>query len=407
MKIVQRLVRWNLAIVATSVYVAVIAARASGREALLRSIGIPALRYSFGDLRVITAGWQCAQRAIDPLRSNPCDPEHRPMNYPRIWLLPGKIGLDDRPTVAIGVLLGGLFLVSVLVVFGRTSPRGSPIALLAICSPPCLLILERANNDIVVFALVVLAIVLSERTLSVHWALAPLAMASLLKLYPAVCLVGLLWRRPSRAMVIGSAVTLGSFVVYLLLSWEDLRLVSRGTPRPTTTAYGSSVLPDILGSGGRAADRFGLALLVLVFVGGCALGRKLRGKLASVGAGVPDQQTSPTPPSGPNQAFVLGTALYVGTYALGNNFDYRLVMLLLVIPQLLLWAREPTLAPFAWGALFAVIGSLWLGRIMLAVSPSVPPLDEVTNWMLVAALPALAIGTSSPMRLRSPRPARL
>lgn len=34
-------------------------------------------------------------------------------------------------------------------------------------------------------------------------------------------------------------------------------------------------------------------------------------------------------------AFRIGAGLFVGTFALGNNWDYRLVVLILTIPQLL------------------------------------------------------------------------
>lgn len=404
MKTRSRLLRWHLPIVAAGAFASVVAARAAGQEALLRAVGIPALPYAFGDLRSISSGWQCAQSALDPLRSNPCDPDLRPMNYPRIWLLPGKLGLDDRATVVLGVVLGGIFLVSVLILFRRVPSRDGPIALLAICSPPCLLLLERGNNDIVVFVLVLLAILLSERTRQ-SWGLVPLWIGAVLKLYPAICIIGLLLHRPSRSTAVGAVAALTGFAIYLVLTLEDLRSIS-ALPRRTVLSYGSSVLPDLIGvASASTRDRFGLILFLLVLAGGCVLGRRLRRDLARGHSELSGRRSglllalsdSPSPPSPPDRAFILGTALYLGTFALGNNFDYRLVMLLFVVPQILSWARESSLAPAAWGALGVVLGTLWLGHIISIGPPSLPPLDEAANWMLVAALPALAIATWSPM----------
>src|SRR5262249_28027873 len=39
--------------------------------------------------------------------------------------------------------------------------------------------------------------------------------------------------------------------------------------------------------------------------------------------------------------FLMGSAIYVGTFAIGANFNYKLVFLLFCIPQLMVWARNP------------------------------------------------------------------
>ena len=39
--------------------------------------------------------------------------------------------------------------------------------------------------------------------------------------------------------------------------------------------------------------------------------------------------------------FHAGALIYLGTFAVANNFDYRLVFLLLTLPQLVEWVRTP------------------------------------------------------------------
>ena len=85
-------------------------------------LGVPAYPHvPFADLRVITAAWDCARTGIDPLITNPCDPFHRAMNYPRIWLQIGlALRLGASATVPIGVVFVFLYGISMV-----QSPGGS------------------------------------------------------------------------------------------------------------------------------------------------------------------------------------------------------------------------------------------------------------------------------------------
>jgi hypothetical protein len=42
-------------------------------------------------------------------------------------------------------------------------------------------------------------------------------------------------------------------------------------------------------------------------------------------------------------AFRAGSAIYIGTFILSNNYDYRLMFLILTIPQLIIWSRYSSL----------------------------------------------------------------
>lgn len=95
--------------------------------------------------------------------------------------------------------------------------------------------------------------------------------------------------------------------------------------------------------------------------------------------------------------------LYLGSYALGNNYDYRLSMLLFVVPQLLSWTRCSVLSRYAWSTLVLTLGALWLGGIVYLHPDSLPAVDELANWLLVLALPALAVATWPPLARRPMR----
>jgi hypothetical protein len=72
-------------------------------------------------------------------------------------------------------------------------------------------------------------------------------------------------------------------------------------------------------------------------------------------------------------AFRMGASIYVGTYLLGSNFDYRLMFLLFTIPQLMQWLSnsDSRLRRVARITLACVLYSLWsqfFSRLLNAVS---------------------------------------
>jgi uncharacterized membrane protein len=90
-------------------------------------------------------------------------------------------------------------------------------------------------------------------------------------------------------------------------------------------------------------------------------------------------------------AFLFGAGIYCGTYLLGTNFIYRLMFLLLCIPQLLDWlmrkSQKASWIPEA-GLLMTVLGVLWLngnsnGHTSFLLFP------QVLNWTLFFFLAAV------------------
>jgi hypothetical protein len=99
--------------------------------------------------------------------------------------------------------------------------------------------------------------------------------------------------------------------------------------------------------------------------------------------------------------FLFGSAIYVGTFAVGNNFDYRLVFLLLTLPQLWTWTRSAEEAgrvrAMALLALLVVAVAMWVG----AWSQPLRLADELVSWALALPLAALAIAAlPSPADIR-------
>src|SRR5215207_5064434 len=126
-------------------------------------LGVPSGPSLFFDTRNLTAALECRRLGFDPLIESPCDPWGRPLNYPRVWLALRWLGLNQSHTTALGLLFVAIFLGSVFVLVGRISLGKGILVALAVCSPSVMFAVERANMDIVVFALMVIA-VLAWRT---------------------------------------------------------------------------------------------------------------------------------------------------------------------------------------------------------------------------------------------------
>lgn len=329
--------------------------------------GVAPLYPRFADTRVITSGWDCARRGIDVLRSNPCDPWNRPMNYPRLWLLPGYLGLGSEATPYVAITLVTIFLISVFLLLGPVSARQALYYLLVMFSFPVMLLIERGNNDLLIFALLVgIAATLAwNDSLGPTNAAALVVLAAGLKLYPVAAVHALFLRLRGRLQLLTLAVA-AIVAGYIFVIRQDLVLIQASTPKPTFAGYGLNVLiHQVLDDVNqlfqvRTPDRVELAVrgvvLVMLVVLGLVLARRLpRERL--------DLQTRRGRFVG--LLFSLGATVYILTFVLGNNYDYRLTFLLLTLPQLFAWLESPSLFSEARAVLATILLSLWLAQIVV------------------------------------------
>jgi len=109
----------------------------------------------------------------------------------------------------------------------------------------------------------------------------------------------------------------------------------------------------------------------------------------------------PSAEGGRLDGFRLGGAIFIGTFLLGTNYNYRLAFLLFALPQLVAWLREAApLRRLAAGiALAALLFSLWspFGEAYLPQLRFWRDLyvvaDELANWCLFGVILALLFRT--------------
>lgn len=347
---------------------------------------MPVEQPSFLDLRSLTSAWECDRLGLDVLPVNPCDPRARPANYPSLWLLPAPLGAGDDDTVALGIGLAVVFFVSALAVAGPLTVREGVLYGIALCSPAVMFGVERGNPDLFIFALLSASLLALGRGVALTVSsYGLLLLATLLKIYPLFAW-GMVARRP-RSLAIGACLLMG-FGVYVAITVDELRTILDVVPREILFSYGAGVLADGIGAElSLSAGTTTILSVALVVIGA----------LAALAAGVRWRRSaSPFEPDRGFDAFLAGAGIYVGSYAVMHNYDYRLAFLLLAIPQLLRWCGEP-MAP--------VPGASWIlallfASLLLAARPIRQlAFEEFVNWLLFVGLAAALIATfPSPRR---------
>ncbi len=339
--------------------------------------GVWTLRPSFLDMRSVTSAWECARRGIAVLPVNPCDPLDRPANYPTVWLLPSHIGLGQSSTVPLAIATAAVFLVAALAVVPRRAGLLEGVVYgLALCSPSVMLGIERGNVDLLMFALVVLAVLLLRRDGAAAIA-SPLILlfAAILKLFPILA-APVLARLSSRRALLALAGVGVVFGVYALATLDTIREIRRVVPQSSAYSYGIKPFgvwaSNLLGAYGLdISPTFCDVLAAGVIVAGAVfLWGRLRRRSES--------------PQGNREAqrdldfFVSGSAVYVATFCLFQNFEYRMVFLLLAVPQLCRWARARRATAIV--GLSLLLLALWLGAPWAGV-PVVSTLLHGWQWL--------------------------
>lgn len=371
---------------------------------VLRTLGITCMPETFADVRTFSGAHVALERGLDPMLENPGDPWQRPLNYPRIWQLPAHLGLREEHTEAVA----SLFALALLFGIWRLrrladSTTAALLLLLALFAPTTWLAIERGNSDMLVFALVAAAVTVAATddrrpartraatTVATTGAsrlraqTGPLlvTLAGVLKLFPIAALAAFVDVRANRTVrrLLPALVLFG---VYLSGTAADLGEIHRGTLSAHWVSYGMRSLPAWLAEQAHVPSQwlYGVAAIALAVVVWLAV--RTRRRIHLDAAGTPRAL----------QAFRAGAAVYLLTFVAGESFDYRLVFLVLVLPQLASWAHTTSFRLRRAALLLAatVLVLLWsqtwralLANVLGSTDVGIA-LDEWLSWFLWCGL---------------------
>lgn len=346
--------------------------------ALVGTLHREAWNYPFLDVETILTWMECHRAGVDVIVRNPCELSGRTMAYPPIWLRLAFTGVDTGWTQILGL---GSALIFAAAVAALPLPRGglpTVMVVMAAISPPVLFGLERGNPDLLVFALVVLAVRVSGAApggLAVRYA--ALLLTGLLKLYPVTLLILAAREGLARLVVIvaASALVLGA---YLAVEGADLLRVMRGSGIPSGsgnwfgTMIGAANLPH--GLAAMAPRWLGAPGWVQVGLFGGFLGLAALllgwGRLAARLAPLPERESL---------LLLAGSVMLLACFFAGQSVAYRLIHLLLVLPALMRLMRGgDRLAMLGCGL---VLGVLWSFAVPLPLSVSAFNAAHLAIWL--------------------------
>ncbi len=336
----------------------------------------------FADTRVITAGADSRAQGYDPLIKNPGDPWNRRLNYPRVWQLLFSLGVNQGHTIYLGIGFIFLFLVGICLICPRISNTTLVFIMGAIVSPAVLLGVERANTDLLMFFLLAVAVVAVKRRHLLSTTV--ILFGFILKLYPVFGLIVLL-RQKRSVFFVSSAISIVFALIYASINFEEILMIIEATWVDTFFSYGLNIFGMRVMRDYPAMEIYAkilsylLALSSLVY----ALSALLRNDLPQ------EDQELPYLDS-----FRAGSAIYLGTFLLGSNWDYRLMFLIFTIPQLLLWSNF-TSRSVSWISrltLFGLYTSMWF-LLIVGSAQYIPHgasliflLDQISKWLIFAGL---------------------
>ena len=340
----------------------------------------------FPDTYTIITGAESHALGYDPMFENIADPYGREMNYPRIWQCLFWLPINSGHLILLAGTFILLFFVGIFL-FLKTIDTQTALFLGAVTfSPSAIFGLQSGNNDLVVFFLVALALRLGYR--AKLWGSIAMFFAAILKVFPIFGLVQLLTedKRDFWQLLIPLAAL---FLIYFWISLDDFRQIYSVTPRGRSGAFGVYVLPmmiektlskwtifpDLRTRVIAAAPIFFYGIASLIF-------------LISLYALV-NKNTSSRPVAGIYiSPFRVGACIYVGSFLLASNWNYRMIFLIFTIPQLFAWLSiaDIRLLRILRITLVGILFSCWSMFIQGILGSYIFILDEIANWVVFAGL---------------------
>jgi len=365
--------------------------------------GVPTQEPVFRDFLLIPGSAESFRNGFEPSIENPYDVGQRIFNYPAFWRLFFYTNISADDTVWIVALLLILYFISIMLFPQKLAVPGAVLMLLVVFSPASMLLYERGNADLFVFFICAMIVLASDYSANLTVGL--IVFGGVVKMFPLFGVTVLLKESKEKFWRL-AIISVIFMIAYGLLTFQSQSAAWNTTMRGDGASYGSFVLvtrlgnylqeliPGIFSPGQWSLFFEGLALMLVLFTAILAVRE-------SVSLDASHERNL--------AAFRMGASIYVGTFLLGNNWDYRLAFLVFVVPQLSQWmfGDNKKYRFVSIGVMIGILLSCWhfLLQFDLAFIPLRDPInrkfvvDELINWFLLMGL-AYLLTASIPDWLR-------
>ena len=317
-------------------------------------MGVPHILPTFADWYGTLSASDCFAQGVDVYVTNPCHPYGSIHSYGHPWLYLSWIGLTRDTHFISGMALVVIpFIVSAALTLDPKTPPQFVLALALLLSPASMLGIERANIDLCVFVLAVVAsaLVATRHPVRVGGAIGLHILSGLLKYYPFMGGANLWWGVRSRLGVIGVSViyALAAAIAIASIWWQIERVAPTMPDAPAGgVSFGADLLFNLLNQQTILPIHFDNVMLptVVALIATTALGCLVATRLELRRSTIWQRS-----------AYSCGAAVLIGCYFTISNFDYRLVFIIMTVPLLL--ADRDGMPP--------ILFRVWIGLILFAL----------------------------------------
>lgn len=277
------------------------------------ALGVPTKFPEFADMRTVQGALHSLNEGFDPQINNPGDPWGRSMNYPSIWISTAEIfNFEVESNFKIFVSMMVLIFLSCCSLLLKQYPS---LTLLALCfSGATLLAVERGNNDMIIFSLLYFSVTIGGGIYGLV-----LLFATLLKVFPILAFPAFCYSVKTTFIMFVVA------VIAMLMLLPELSSIKNSTPVSAGLSYGSASVAKAFQSMLNFNFPSHVISVVIIFTAFVAWKLDFLRKRLSFSESNKHAK----------QMFLVGAYVYVGTFFLSSNWDYRLIFLLLCVPYLM------------------------------------------------------------------------